>query len=534
MRAPEPMAPLSSSLRPLRWIALLAASVGGFAACADSIHLDPGGGTGGKTTTTSTSSSTTTTNVGGGGAAPTLCASNQDCGFPEPLCDAVAGTCVECLTVSDCAETKPGTVCSFGKCVCAPDEGGADLTYCPATSGVGHCVDTQTSPNDCGECGKKCFGSCAAGACVDKWRPIATAGAPSARSRHVSVWAASDKRMFVWGGRATGSSGSSLDTGGLYDPVKDTWKAITPVNAPSPRWGATAVWDDKENVVIVWGGVGAAGQPLADGGMYNPATDTWTTIPPGVPAARHGHTAVWATFTTPFMGSSYGMMVWGGEGTGGYLGDGAFFDPTKMTWLALEAGPAPRRDHTAVWSTATNVMIIFGGYGGVAPPDDFLGDAWSFDPLKTGAGPWTDLTPAYPSARARQTAVFGSPSPTTAFMVLFGGANATNQLPDGAIYRANAFSPLDPQHFPEAREGHTAVWMDAPVSRMIVLGGVQGGTTLGSAWSLDVTGSTTWSVLPTPPGTRAYHTAVTDGASMMAWGGESFGSPLNTGVIYTP
>ena len=532
MRAPEPLAPSSSSPHLLRWIAVACASAAGFAACADSIHLDPGKGGGGKATTT-TSSSTTTATGGGGGAAPVACASNQDCGYAEPLCDTVAATCVECLTASDCADTKPGTACSFGHCVCPPEgDGGAALTYCADTKG-GHCADTQTSPADCGGCGKKCFGSCAAGACADKWRPITATGAPSARSRHASVWATSDKRMFVWGGRA---GAAVFDTGGVYDPEKDTWKATTPVNAPSARWGATAVWDDKENVVIVWGGIGPGGQPLSDGGMYSVATDTWTSIPASVPSARSGHTAVWATFTTPFVGSSYGMMIWGGEGTGGtFLGDGAFFDPTKMTWTALEGGPAARRDHSAVWSSATNVMIIFGGYGGIAPPDDFLGDGWSFDPLKTGAGPWADLTPAYPSPRARHTAAFGSPSASTAFMVLFGGANAANQLPDGAIYRTNAFSPLDPQNFPEAREGHTAVWMDAPVNRMIVLGGVQGSTTLGSAWSLDVSGATTWSVLPTPPGARAYHTAVTDGSSMMlAWGGDSSGSALNTGVIYTP
>lgn len=537
MRAPLPLSRASSTTRFVSLCAVLGGAAVGIAACADSLHLDPGGETG-KTTSATGSTTSNTGGSGGngtGGAAPVDCKSNQDCGYPAALCDTVASTCVECLTVSDCAASKPGTVCSFGHCVCPTSDGGGALTYCPTGNG-GHCADTQTSSSDCGTCGKKCFGSCAAGACTDKWRPIAAAGAPSARAEHVGVWMGAQARMLVWGGR---QGGTALSTGGVYDPAKDTWKPTTPVNAPSPRWGAVAVWDDVENVVIVWGGFGTGGALLGDGGMYNPATDTWTAIPadPNVPP-RARHTAVWATFTTAFASmngpSTHGMMVWGGDGPSGHLSDGAYFDPAPGVgkWTTLEGGgPSPRREHAAVWNSATNEMVILGGYGGNAPPDDYLGDAWAFDALKTGNTPWRDLMSIY-SPRARLTGVFGNPGGTMPFVIAFGGVNApATQLADGAIFKSTVWSGIG--SLPEGREGHTAVRMDAPSPRMIVLGGISGGTTLGTAWSYDVA-SSTWTQLPTPPGVRAYHTAVTDGSTMMlVWGGEA-GGPLDTGVIFTP
>ena len=83
----------------------------GFAACADSVHLDPSGaGAGGAS-----AGSTTST-----GDAASGCRSNADCPFPTAVCDTVTGTCVGCLTSSDCSYA-PGSVCNGGQCSCAGD-----------------------------------------------------------------------------------------------------------------------------------------------------------------------------------------------------------------------------------------------------------------------------------------------------------------------------------------------------------------------------------------------------------------------------
>jgi hypothetical protein len=131
--------------------ALAVTGLASVAACADALHLDPPGA-GGSTTTTKTTAST------GGGA---TCHSNPDCAYPTPVCDTVSSHCFECLVLADCTG-KPGTVCSLGRCEC-PSPDGAALTYCAGQAPT--CVDTQTSPTNCGQCGLPCAGPCVGGFC---------------------------------------------------------------------------------------------------------------------------------------------------------------------------------------------------------------------------------------------------------------------------------------------------------------------------------------------------------------------------------
>ncbi|GAC1356357.1 MAG: hypothetical protein NVSMB47_09800 [Polyangiales bacterium] len=68
--------------------------------------------------------------------------------------------------------------------------------------------------------------------------------------------------MIVWGGGASGD-------GARYDPIRDTWQAVSPKGAPTVRGGHSAVWTGTE--MIVYGGVtGDPVTPLGDGGRYTP------------------------------------------------------------------------------------------------------------------------------------------------------------------------------------------------------------------------------------------------------------------------
>ena len=526
MRAPSPRRALWT--RPAGWIGAFTAlaATAGVAACADSLHLDPPGtGSGGSGSTGSHGSAST----GSPG-----CRSNPECTYPRAVCDTVAHGCVECLTFADCGGMQ-GTVCSKGACVCPVDTDAAPpMEYCAAVPGsnVGHCVDKTSSPSDCGACGHACFGSCVKGSCSDKWQPTATAGAPAGRAHHVAVWTGS--RMIVWGGE-TGNNAGFLNSGGRYDPVKDTWQPTSLVNAPSPRAGATAVWDDAENVMLVWGGRGAGGL-LDTGGRYDPATNAWTSMSlSNAPAARHQHTAVWGKMMM-FMSVTHGMIVWGGTTSAtAPHDDGYIYDPLNDAWLPiLSTGPTARTQHTAVWNSGPNQMIVFGGFGSAGgpppppppPPPLYQNDAWSFDP-STG---WAQITATgmAPKPRAQHTAVWDGAS-----MLVFGGASGVvPYLSDGAQLTGLAWTGLStsaPQ--PEARVNHTAVWI-APSKAMLVFGGDQGGTTyLDTGWALDDL-ALTWKALPTAPEARSGHTAVVNGSTMIVWGGNSPSGVLATGAIF--
>ncbi len=136
---------------------------------------------------------------------------------------------------------------------------------------------------------------------TDSWTATSTTGAPTGRAFHNAVWSAGNE-MIVWGGQV--SITFDTNTGGRYNPNTDSWTAAN--NGYQPRIYHTAIWTGSE--MIVWGGynINTGGEYLNGGVRYNPGTDSWTaTSITNAPTARYGHTAVWT-------GSE--MIVWGGRG----------------------------------------------------------------------------------------------------------------------------------------------------------------------------------------------------------------------------
>jgi N-acetylneuraminic acid mutarotase len=137
---------------------------------------------------------------------------------------------------------------------------------------------------------------------TDSWTPTTTVGAPTARNLTASIWTGT--HMIVWGGYNS-LLDRDFNTGGLYDPVADSWTPTSLTNAPSRRAGATLVWTGGE--MIAWGGTAGVNH-LDDtntSGRYNPVTNTWRpTSLIEAPSARDSHSAVW---------TGNEMIVFGGE-----------------------------------------------------------------------------------------------------------------------------------------------------------------------------------------------------------------------------
>ena len=115
--------------------------------------------------------------------------------------------------------------------------------------------------------------------------------------------------------------------------------------------------------MIIWGGFNGTFN-LADGGHYNPTTDTWVaTVTAGAPVARSYQSMVW---------TGTEMLVWGGY-SAGYLGIGGRYATLTGIWTSTSNSGAPsnRSGHTAVWTGSE--MILFGGYNG-----GYLNDTYSY------------------------------------------------------------------------------------------------------------------------------------------------------------
>jgi hypothetical protein len=485
------------------------------ASCSDPVHIElptstAPTGQGGQTST-GTGGST----ASGGGTA-TTCESNTDCAAPTAVCDTVKSVCVECLVVADC-QHQPGTVCSQGACACPT----AGESWCEPDV----CVDLETSPDHCGQCGHPCFGACAGGACVDEWEPTATENAPIPRFLHTAVW--TDSVMIVWGGATDSGMANNTNTGAMYDPAAYEWVSTSVVNVPSPRRDHTAVWTGSE--MIVWGGRHASGNgALATGGRFDPATNTWQTMAiTDAPAARYQHTSVWT-------GSE--MIVWGGvDSTGAPLKSGASYDPANDSWTTLNqpgTSLVERTAHSALWNGS--LMLAYGGRyqnaGWVYLPDTGPNNYPGGLQYNPSTSIWSTLQPSgQPDPRGFHTAVMlGSD------MVVWGGYNGTAPLDTGARYDTTGltWSATNPPQ-PEARYDHTAVVLETTPEKMVIWGGMGAGGELDSGGIYELSANT-WEPTATALTARTNHTAVSTGTAMIVWGGQVAGTALGDGGVFTP
>jgi N-acetylneuraminic acid mutarotase len=289
---------------------------------------------------------------------------------------------------------------------------------------------------------------------TDTWSEVSSSGAASARSHHTAIWTGSV--MIIWGGGSDYPNYNTVGDGARYTPASDTWSAVSPSGAPSPRSHHTAIWTGSE--MIIWGGSNSSGY-LGDGARYNPASDTWTAISSsGAPSPRSYQTAIWT-------GSE--MIIWGGGNQSGALGDGARYNPANDTWSAMSSSGAPsvRYEYSAIWTGSE--IIIWGGESSLSYYN-YLGDGARYNPA---SDTWSAISSNGVSSQRRDhTAIW-----TGSEMIVWGGNDGSDRLDDGARYypATDSWTAISSKASPVAREAHTAIWTG---SEMIVWGGESGWT----------------------------------------------------------
>src|SRR5438132_6235189 len=271
------------------------------------------------------------------------------------------------------------------------------------------------------------------------WRFTSTTGAPAARYsasvRPSPIWTGT--KMIVWGGEA---GTTYFNDGGQYDPATNSWTTVTSTGAPSARDVFSAVWTGSK--MIVWGGFDGSTY-FNTGGQYNPIANTWTaTATFGSPSERSYHTAVWN-------GSL--MIIWGWRDGVAYLNDGALYNPTTDAWAptSVTGAPGGRSNHSAVW-TGTK-MIVWGGGNGTST----LNTGGLYDPAAPTASAWTStsLTGA-PEARLENSAVW-----TGTRLIIWGGRDGPSNFSNGAQYDPSTDSWTAIADFAfENRSVHSTVW----------------------------------------------------------------------------
>ncbi len=340
-----------------------------------------------------------------------------------------------------------------------------------------------------------------------RWTPLTPAGtAPSARMGHSVIYDPVRDRMVVFGGR--GDPGTSFDDVWVLSLAgAPAWTALIPTGTPpAARSGHSAVYDPVHDRMVVFGG-------WSDTSLFDDAwtlslagAPTWTLMTPTgtSPGGRSWHSAIFDPVRER-------MVVFGGIGGGfGYdvwalsLGD-------TETWTELTPALTPlggRHAHSAIYDPVGDRMVVFSGSGGYNPED-----LWALSLAGTPA--WTDLTPAgvSPSGRYGHSAVY---DPVRGRMVIFGGCDGYSSLDDAwelSLVGTPAWASLMPANPPPpGRSGHTTIH-DPVRDRMVVFGGSNALGHLDEVWVLSLAGTPTWSALTptgTPPAARSDHSAIYD------------------------
>lgn len=273
--------------------------------------------------------------------------------------------------------------------------------------------------------------------------PNGAAGSPPARAGHSAVYDQANNRMIIFGGCGGYCLPNFNDVWVLENADgiggTPTWTQLFPTGAaPAPRDNQTAVYDEANNRMIVFGGITCCTTVFTDTWILTNAnglggTPAWTQLSPtGSPApGGYGPSAIYDSATnrmTVFGGGtqSSGSVngVWVLSNANGLGGSPAW---TNTVANGAVGSPAKRGFHTATYDAGSNRMTIFGGGGNNPPSNDSFNDAWVLSNANGlgGSSVWTRLTPTgvKPEGRGNHCAAYDS---GTNRMIMFGGSDNNN------------------------------------------------------------------------------------------------------------
>jgi N-acetylneuraminic acid mutarotase len=160
---------------------------------------------------------------------------------------------------------------------------------------------------------------------ADAWRESA-AEAPPSRLWHAMAYDEGSDRVIVFGG--TTRSDADLGDTWAYDLNTDTWQEMAPVSSPPPRRYAAMAYDPGTDRIVLFGGVtGRQEEPLNDTWAYDYDTNTWTAVSPATaPSPRGWHAMAQETGTGTI------VLFGGGRTRDEATAETWLFDPLADKW----------------------------------------------------------------------------------------------------------------------------------------------------------------------------------------------------------
>jgi hypothetical protein len=273
--------------------------------------------------------------------------------------------------------------------------------------------------------------------------PSGAPGSPAGRTFHTAVYDSGNSRFVVFGGCAfTGGRCTTLlndvwvltNANGVGGPP--AWVPLSPAGSPpAARWGHAAAYDAVNNRMIVYGGDNGS-QVFSDTWVLSNAnglggTPTWTQLSPtgGPPEGQDSPSIVYDAANNlliEFAGTTQGFAtdansVWTLSNANG-LGGAPVWKNIIPNGAA--GSPAKRDGHIAVYDTANNRMIIFGGNANTPTGFPQHPDVWVLANANgvSGNPKWTRLVAPAPTPGGRTSPV-GAYDSANNRLIIYGGSS---------------------------------------------------------------------------------------------------------------
>jgi N-acetylneuraminic acid mutarotase len=307
-----------------------------------------------------------------------VCSIHGTCEIPDPGC-------------------MPITTCSPDQCGTRIDNGCSGTLDCPSCTLPDHCTNGVKDPGeadvDCGQsCGSTCAtgkgcevtADCTTGTCENnvclagRW----TTAAPMPTSRTMlGAAVGADGLVYAIGGY---TDSGTVGVNEVYNPTTNSWSTRMPM--PTPRYGFAAVLAPDHKI---WTIGGDYNQNITNDGnsvkveAYDPATNTWQTMPP-LPQGRYTPAAA--------VGADGRIYVSGGFQWSQILilGSVVSIAPGESSWTALSDVMTNARDGHGEVAIGGRIYVAGGGTNG-----NELATCEYYEPGMIG---WNTLAPL-PTAR---------------------------------------------------------------------------------------------------------------------------------------
>jgi hypothetical protein len=260
----------------------------------------------------------------------------------------------------------------------------------------------------------------------------------------------------------------------------------------------------------------------------------------GAPAPRYDHSAVWT-------GSE--MIVWGGNTMPGVVTNTGYrFDPATDSWspISMVGAPSARTKHGAIWTGSE--MVIWGGYGQTT----YVSEGSRYNPISDTWTPTATLNE--PFGRVDFSMIWDH---NHGYVLIWGGyvfggnPPLLNSVNLGSRYDVakDEWTSMPLTGAPQARHKHLASWVpgqmpNTPNGVMVIFGGTNGFDWFKTGGMFDPV-TMTWAPMNTTPGVNqggqppakpleSAADTVLGSASLMVWGGWDGGNYYDDGYYFFP